>query len=145
MSSSSGSMYKIEKKDKRLFVNAGASFRGLFTRRSKRSKKKDQASADEVSCIWLTVDGHRIIYIIFGFCLSSSLFIQNPDQYHCSAMWADNHDPATALADAIQSIQHSVFSPETNKVTSFSFTLNTIARCVMLVDSTWRVILICGW
>ena len=140
MSSSSGSMYKIEKKDKRLFVNAGASFRGLFTRRSKRSKKKDQASADEVSCIWLTVDGHRIIYIICGFYLSSILFIQNPDQYHCSEC---NHDPA--LADAIQSIQHSVFSPETSKVTSFNFTLNTIAWCVMLVDSTWRVVLKCGW
>ena len=74
MSSSSGSMYKIEKKDKRLFVNAGASFRGLFTRRSKRSKKKDQASADEVSCDRLTVDGHGIIlYITFGICLSSIL------------------------------------------------------------------------
>ena len=66
MSSSSGSMYKIEKKDKRLFVNAGASFRGLFTRRSKRSKKKDQASADEVSCDRLTVDGHGII-LYLGF------------------------------------------------------------------------------
>jgi len=42
--SASSSMYKIEKKDKRLFVNAGASLRGLFTRRSKRSKKK---SVDE--------------------------------------------------------------------------------------------------
>ena len=94
MSSSSGSMYKIEKKDKRLFVNAGASFRGLFTRRSKRSKKKDQASADEVSSKWQTDDGHRIIYDIFGFCLSPVLFIQNPDQYHCSAMWAHNHEPA---------------------------------------------------
>ena len=95
MSSSSGSMYKIEKKDKRLFVNAGASFRGLFTRRSKRSKKKDQASADEVGCDWLTVDGHGIIlYIIFGICLSSILFILTHHQYHCSAMWAHNHEPA---------------------------------------------------
>lgn len=49
-SSPSSSMYKIEKKDKRLFVNAGASLRGLFTRRSKRSKKRgDAAAADEVS------------------------------------------------------------------------------------------------
>lgn len=41
--SGSTAMYKIEKKDKRLFVNAGASLRGLFTRRSKRSKKRDIA------------------------------------------------------------------------------------------------------
>ncbi|XP_067936924.1 dystonin-like [Watersipora subatra] len=44
------SMYKIEKKDKRLFVNAGASLRGLFTRKSKRSKKKsfDESQVTDV-------------------------------------------------------------------------------------------------
>lgn len=51
-SSGSSSMYKIEKKDKRLFVNAGASFRGLFTRRSKRSKKKS-VDGTQVCHLWI--------------------------------------------------------------------------------------------
>lgn len=52
-SSASSSMYKIEKKDKRLFVNAGASLRGLFTRKSKRSKKRSESDDNFVSSLLL--------------------------------------------------------------------------------------------
>lgn len=43
----SNSMYKIEKKDKRLFMNAGSSLRGFFTRRSKRSKRRSETTLGE--------------------------------------------------------------------------------------------------